>query len=77
MNNTSELIIYTTEDGTFEIKYEADDNATEWEFKASKPEKIANSDGTLTPRELTSKYGALSGYAQQYFFYYYRENRID
>ena len=28
-------------------------------------------------QELTSKYGALSGYAQQYFFYYYRENRID
>ena len=24
-------------------------------------------------KELTSRYGALSGYAQQYFFYYYRE----
>ena len=27
-------------------------------------------------RDLTSRYGALSGYAQQYFFYYYRENKI-
>ncbi len=27
-------------------------------------------------RELTNRYGSLSGYAQQYFFYYYRENRF-
>ncbi len=27
-------------------------------------------------RELTSRYGSLSGYAQQYFFYYYRDNKI-
>ena len=26
-------------------------------------------------RELTNRYGKLSGYAQQYFFYYYRENK--
>ncbi|MBQ3503036.1 MAG: hypothetical protein IJA72_05200 [Clostridia bacterium] len=26
-------------------------------------------------RDLTSRYGNLSGYAQQYFFYYYRENK--
>ncbi len=25
-------------------------------------------------KELTNRYGALSGYAQQYFFYYYRDN---
>ena len=27
-------------------------------------------------RELTARYGELSGYAQQYFFYYYRDNNI-
>ena len=27
-------------------------------------------------RELTARYGELSGFAQQYFFYYYRENKI-
>lgn len=27
-------------------------------------------------RELTARYGALSGYAQQYVFYYYRANKI-
>lgn len=26
--------------------------------------------------ELTSRYGSLSGYAQQYFFYFFRENKI-
>ena len=26
--------------------------------------------------DLTSRYGDLSGYAQQYFYYYYRENKI-
>lgn len=28
-------------------------------------------------RELTARYGKLSGYAQQYFYYYYRENKIN
>ncbi len=27
-------------------------------------------------KEMTEKYGDLSGYAQQYFYYYYRENKI-
>ena len=27
-------------------------------------------------RELTQRYGSLSGYAQQYFFYYFRDNNI-
>jgi len=27
-------------------------------------------------KELSSRYGNLSGYAQQYFFYYFRENKI-
>jgi len=27
-------------------------------------------------RELTERYGNLSGYAQQYFFYYFRDNKI-
>lgn len=27
-------------------------------------------------RELTARYGALSGYAQQYFFYYFRDNNL-
>ena len=27
-------------------------------------------------KELTAKYGELSGYAQQYFFYYYRDNNL-
>lgn len=27
-------------------------------------------------KELTNRYGALSGYAQQYFFYYFRDNNI-
>jgi len=31
----------------------------------------------LITKELTQRYGKLSGYAQQYFFYYYRENNID
>ena len=31
----------------------------------------------LISKELTSRYGNLSGYAQQYFFYYYRENKIE
>lgn len=28
-------------------------------------------------KELTDKYGKLSGYAQQYFFYYYRDNKVN
>ncbi|MBE5741079.1 MAG: hypothetical protein E7351_00905 [Clostridiales bacterium] len=27
-------------------------------------------------KELTSRYGQLSGYAQQYFFYYFRDNKL-
>jgi len=27
-------------------------------------------------RELTARYGELSGFAQQYFFYYYRDNNL-
>lgn len=27
-------------------------------------------------KELTNRYGSLSGYAQQYFFYYFRDNKI-
>ncbi len=27
-------------------------------------------------KELTARYGNLSGYAQQYFFYYYRDNKL-
>ena len=30
----------------------------------------------LITRELTSRYGNLSGYAQQYFFYYFRDNKL-
>lgn len=28
-------------------------------------------------KELTERYGALSGFAQQYFFYYFRDNKIN
>ena len=28
-------------------------------------------------KELTSRYNELSGYAQQYFFYFYRENKLN
>ena len=28
-------------------------------------------------KELTNRYGELSGYAQQYFFYYFRDNKIN
>lgn len=30
----------------------------------------------LIKKDLISRYGNLSGYAQQYFFYYYRENKL-
>jgi len=41
--------------------------------------KITNTTSTdrkKITKELTAKYGNLSGYAQQYFFYYFRENKI-
>lgn len=31
----------------------------------------------LITKELTARYGNLSGYAQQYFFYYFRDNKIN
>ena len=33
-------------------------------------------DRSKITKELTERYGNLSGYAQQYFYYYYRENKI-
>lgn len=33
-------------------------------------------DRKFITKDLTSRYGELSGYAQQYFFYYFRENKI-
>ena len=33
-------------------------------------------DRSKITKELTERYGELSGYAQQYFYYYYRENKI-
>lgn len=41
---------------------------------------LTNSDETnrkKITKELTNRYGNLSGYAQQYFFYYYRDNKIN
>ena len=41
--------------------------------------KLTNSistDRKKITKELTARYGNLSGYAQQYFFYYFRENKI-
>jgi len=41
--------------------------------------KLTNSNETdrkKITKELTGRYGALSGYAQQYFFYYFRENKL-
>lgn len=41
--------------------------------------KLTNTNSTdrkKITKELTSRYGVLSGYAQQYFFYYFRENKI-
>lgn len=35
------------------------------------------SDRKKITKELTARYDKLSGYAQQYFYYYYRENKID
>lgn len=31
----------------------------------------------LITKELTDRYGNLAGYAQQYFFYYFRDNKLD
>jgi len=42
--------------------------------------KLTNSKETnrkLITQELTNRYKSLSGYAQQYFFYYFRENNIN
>ena len=36
--------------------------------------KTSETNRKAISRELTDRYGNLSGYAQQYFFYYYREN---
>ena len=38
--------------------------------------KTQTNDRKKITKELTARYGELSGYAQQYFFYYYRENKI-
>lgn len=41
--------------------------------------KLTNSNETdrkKITKDLTSRYGILSGYAQQYFFYYFRDNKI-
>ena len=41
--------------------------------------KLTNSNETNRKKithELTTRYGELSGYAQQYFFYYFRENKV-
>ncbi len=38
--------------------------------------KTQETDRKKITKELSEKYGNLSGYAQQYFFYYYRENKI-
>lgn len=37
---------------------------------------VTENDRKKITRELTRRYGDLSGYAQQYFFYYFRENQI-
>lgn len=42
--------------------------------------KLTNTNSTdrkQITKELTKRYGNLSGYAQQYFFYYFRENKIN
>ena len=38
--------------------------------------KTDEKDRNKITRELTKRYGNLSGYAQQYFFYYFRDNKI-
>jgi len=38
--------------------------------------KTITTDRKKITKELTERYGALSGFAQQYFFYYYRDNNI-
>ena len=39
--------------------------------------KTQETDRKKITKELTMRYGNLSGYAQQYFFYYFRENKIN
>lgn len=39
--------------------------------------KTVTNDRKKIEKELTERYGELSGYAQQYFFYYYRENKLN
>ncbi len=38
--------------------------------------KTNTTDRKKITKELTARYGKLSGYAQQYFFYYYRDNKL-
>lgn len=38
--------------------------------------KTETHDRKKITRELTERYGKLSGYAQQYFFYYFRDNKL-
>lgn len=38
--------------------------------------KTQETDRKKITRELTNRYGGLSGYAQQYFFYYFRDNKM-
>lgn len=39
--------------------------------------KTDTQDRKKIEKELTDRYGELSGYAQQYFFYFYRENKLN
>lgn len=39
--------------------------------------KTETKDRKKITRELTARYGELSGYAQQYFFYYFRDNKLN
>lgn len=39
--------------------------------------KTTTADRKMIEKELISRYGELSGYAQQYFFYFYRENKLN
>jgi len=39
--------------------------------------KTNTTDRKKIEKDLTDRYGELSGYAQQYFFYYYRENKLN
>lgn len=39
--------------------------------------KTQEKDRKRITKEMTEKYGEMSGYAQQYFFYYFRENKLN